>query len=229
MTDQTKEITTTPHALGPITTVHQAVEQYHLYLQVCQALLTDDDYAIIRGQKWRKRSGWAKLRRAFAVDIDIVREDKLNLDDDWGVVFTVRAILRNGRFEVADGSCMASELADSNIKPTFHNVRAKALTRAKNRASSDILGAGIVSAQELVEMAPKPTRSPPKKEAHWIEDDKVRKRFWAWAKTNLGLNEQQVHDALHVPHIRNFHGTRQDAFHILTQYAQDHLINTHEE
>lgn len=178
------------------------------YLEACKALLDDSDYAIIRGEKFRKRSGWAKLRRAFAVTCQVVSERRIELDDDWGYSFVVRAELPTGRVEESDGACMASEFNGQRIAPTLANVRAKALTRAKSRATSDVLGAGIVSAEEI--------RS---NDRHWIERPEARKRFWGWAKGTLGLTEDQVHEALGVESVYEFDGTMKDAKAILEEAA----------
>ncbi len=176
------------------------LREHRLYLKACKLLLNEDDYAIIRGRKHRKRSGWAKLRKAFTINTEIIREARIEIGDDWGYLITVRASHPSGRFEEADGAIMASELVEGNIEPTVHNVRAKALTRAKNRASSDVLGAGVVSAEEAAIL-----------KAHWIDDPTVRSRFWALAKGTLKLTEQQVYDTLGVEHVHDFTGTMGEA------------------
>ena len=50
---------------------------------------------------------------------------------------------------------------------------------------------------------------------HWIDKTidgkKVRPRFWAWAKTDMSLTEDQVYAALDVQHIHDYTGTMQEA------------------
>jgi len=41
---------------------------------------------------------------------------------------------------------------------------------------------------------------------HWIEQPKVRARFWQWTRDELGLSDEEVHEALNVEHIRDFDG-----------------------
>jgi len=173
--------------------VESSLQLQRAYHSLCERLLNENDYAIIRGVKFRKRSGWAKLRRAFCVSVEVIKEERIVKNSDWGFLFVVRAILPNGRYEEAEGSCMASELEASRIRPTVHNVRAKALTRAKNRVTSDILGAGIVSAEEIIEET-----------AHWIDNEQMRKRFWTYALRTLNLSREQVHEALGVESIRDY-------------------------
>jgi hypothetical protein len=58
---------------------------------------------------------------------------------------------------------------------------------------------------------PKATPKPPAP-AHWIDDNTTRRKFWAWCKTELGLDEDTVHSMLKVKHIRDYTGTKTDAF-----------------
>jgi len=190
--------------------VESALKLQRAYHSLCERLLNESDYAIIRGVKFRKRSGWAKLRRAFCVSVEVVKEERVELDDDWGFLFVARATLPTGRYAEAEGSCMASELEAGRIRPTVHNIRAKALTRAKNRVTSDILGAGTVSAEEL-------TIEP----AHWIDNEQIRKRFWTYALRTLELSREQVHEALGVKSIRDYDGTCDDAMRALVKYKKD--------
>jgi len=116
---------------------------------IMQAVLEDADYANIKGKKARKRSGFAKLRRVFAISVETLEAEWENLGDgDFGYRVLVRASFPDGRYEDGDGYCDSIEMASGNIAPSRHNVRAKALTRAKNRATADLLGTGEVSAEE---------------------------------------------------------------------------------
>ena len=116
---------------------------------IMQAVLDDSDYASIKGRKARKRSGFAKLRRVFHISTETVDEGWESLGDgDFGYRVLVRASFPDGRHEDGDGYCDSIEMQTGNIAPSRHNVRAKALTRAKNRATADLLGTGEVSAEE---------------------------------------------------------------------------------
>lgn len=50
-----------------------------------------------------------------------------------------------------------------------------------------------------------------KRTTHWIDNPKIRARFWAWATGELGLNERDVYTALGVQHMHEYAGTTQDA------------------
>ena len=66
--------------------------------------------------------------------------------------------------------------------------------------------------------------TPEQEEPHWIDAPTVRNKFWAWAKGNdkdqLGLNEDQIYDALQVGSLHQFKGTKEDAANILKAYAK---------
>lgn len=51
---------------------------------------------------------------------------------------------------------------------------------------------------------------------HWIDDPKIRRRFWAWVKTDLGLDEDTVHAILGVEHLRDYAGTKAEAHAAIT-------------
>ncbi len=126
--------------------------------EVMKAILVDDDYATIAGKKHRKRTAFTKLRRAFSVTITVMDEAWEDLGDgEFGCLVSVRASFPDGRYEDGDGYCDSTEMKRGRIDPSRHNVRAKAHTRAKNRATADLLGTGDVSAEE---MAPGSSNAP---------------------------------------------------------------------
>lgn len=150
---------------------------------------------------WKKLGTFFNLD----VSIIEERKEQGATDDPMDFVYhlTTRAQAANGRFVDAVGSCASYEKAEwdaenkqwvvqekkwngkymsptgktSPAQPnTEHNVRATAYTRASNRAVSDLVGGGEVSAEEVNERtaeqyhdpAPKPT-----KKAEPIEADDV--------------------------------------------------------
>lgn len=46
--------------------------------------------------------------------------------------------------------------------------------------------------------------------AHWIKDERVRKRFWAWID-NMTLDNNEVHEALGVEHVGDYEGSMLEA------------------
>lgn len=118
--------------------------------EMMQVILVKDDYATIAGKEHRKRTAYAKLRRVFAVTVTVIKECWEDLGDgEFGCLVSVRATFPDGRYEDGDGYCDSIEMRRGRIDPSRHNVRAKAHTRAKNRATADLLGTGDVSAEEM--------------------------------------------------------------------------------
>jgi hypothetical protein len=106
-----------------------------------------DAIMTIQGKKFRKKPYWRAIATAFHIDTAMVSEERIEIDGDWGYTVVYRATAPDGRVSEIDGSCMASEKRGAMC--TLHNVRAHAHTRAKNRAISDLVGFGEVSADEL--------------------------------------------------------------------------------
>jgi len=149
--------------------VDGAAAAYEAYLELCRRILDESDYATIRGIKARKRSGWAKLRRFYGITTMITEQQRTPRFSEWepGQAFVYRFTVTGrlgDRVEEADGACESTELEyeGNNIAPTEHNVRAKALTRAKNRVTADLIGGGEVSAEELNEAVPVKTKKAPR-------------------------------------------------------------------
>ncbi len=141
------------HQLGVL-----SKEKLDLISKVC----VEEDYQIIEGKKFRKKSGWRKIATFFNLSIEIVEEkyEKIGRTIVWH--FTIKAIASNGRSAIGTGSCDAFERATlvngqyldkySKIaKPnSIHNIRSTAETRATNRAISNLVGGGEVSYEEVV-------------------------------------------------------------------------------
>lgn len=63
---------------------------------------------------------------------------------------------------------------------------------------------------------PAPAQQP---KAHWIDDPKARARFWAYTKNELGLEKDEVYDALGVASLHDYAGSMQAAKDKLDTYA----------
>jgi hypothetical protein len=115
----------------------------------------------IRGKKFRKKQYWRAIRTAFNLNVECIHEELVRGDKDWGYSVRYRATAPNGSFADGDGTCMASEKNRGQMAATVHNVRAHAHTRAFNRAVSNLVGFGEVSAEEAhgTEDAPEPGSS----------------------------------------------------------------------
>jgi hypothetical protein len=126
------------------------IEAFREYQQIQQALDKQLPNSIqeIRGKRFRKKNYWRAIATAFNLTVEERREERRDEEGgDWGYLATYRAIATNGRYADGDGSCFASEKASG--QDTLHNVRSHAHTRAFNRAVSNLVGFGEVSAEEM--------------------------------------------------------------------------------
>lgn len=99
----------------------------------------------IQGKQFRKKNYWRGIATAFNLTVAVKSEERH--EDDWLVVYTATA--NNGRSADGDGSCSMDE--KHGAMATVHNVRAHAHTRAYNRAVSNLVGFGEVSAEEMLQ------------------------------------------------------------------------------
>lgn len=103
----------------------------------------------IQGKNFRKKNYWRAIRTGFNLAVVCLSEKRIQIGDDWGYEVTYRATAPNGAVADGDGSCMASEKSRGRMQATLHNVRSHAHTRAFNRAVSNLVGFGEVSAEEV--------------------------------------------------------------------------------
>lgn len=134
--------------LRPISTVENIIETYREYNNLKDRLLIDSDYQLIRWKKCIKKAGFRKLATAFWISTEITRENRVNLDGYFIYEITCRATAPSGRYSEACASCASNERDFTHLE---NDVRATAQTRATNRAISDLIGTGEISAEEIDE------------------------------------------------------------------------------
>lgn len=126
--------------------------------------LSKNDIVEIQRKPYVKKSGWSKYALACNVSTEL-RDERVEERNDRRIYhFTYRAIhLPSGRFADAVGTASEAEKPDWNHPE--HDVRTLAQTRAFNRAISNLVGGGEVSAEEMQENdvapPPKPRSAPP--------------------------------------------------------------------
>ena len=134
----------TPDVQGTVT----ALEQFK---KLKTSVLSPEDTVIIEGKPFIKRSGWRKIALAFNVSTEIVSIEHEKLENDYIVRVRARATAPNGRISEGIAACSKSEFTGKREKMgTVHNIEATASTRAINRAISDLVGGGEVSAEEII-------------------------------------------------------------------------------
>lgn len=138
--------------------IKKAVEEFNM---VKKQLLTSEHYLTFKdkhGQehKYIKKSGWRIVALGFNISDRIVGKEIKDLGDgEFSITYTVEAIAPNGRISQDTGTCSTLEktwIDKEHTKPNprkIHDTDSHALTRAKNRAISGLVGLGEVSAEEV--------------------------------------------------------------------------------
>ena len=130
--------------------VDQIIQMLKAFDDFKNKALSKNDYAVIKGKKSVKRSGWSKYAVACNVSTEL-REERVEERDGHRIYhFVYRAIhLPSGRYADAAGSASEKEKSEEEWNHPEHDVRSLAQTRAYNRAISNLVGGGEISAEEL--------------------------------------------------------------------------------
>lgn len=151
----------------PAVTPQEAVIKWQQYQELKEKICDiKNDVQKIQGKDFLKKSYWRKLATFFNLSVEIVEEKSETLTRYGNEVlvyhFRARATAPNGRFAEGTGSCdiydhanirdgkfvIGKENKEAEPKP-IHNARTTAETRAWNRAVSNLVGGGEVSAEEV--------------------------------------------------------------------------------
>lgn len=139
--------------IRPLNT-EQLVQSFAEYQALLPQLLRESDYQEAEaGKRFVKKSGWRKIATAFDLDVRIISE-QVERDENGHILrskTTARATSPSGRVMDGDGYCTINEFTGrrANNPKLENDLRGTAATRAKNRAISDLVGMGEVSAEEV--------------------------------------------------------------------------------
>jgi len=133
----------------------EVVRQFGKIQDLKRRLLDRTDIMTIGDKPYVLKSGWRKLAFAFNLMDEIVHEEREEREKGTVYRIWVRVTAPNGRSVVAVGSASSWERKFAHEE---HDPYALAHTRAKNRAISDILGLGEVSAEEMAGARPEFSR-----------------------------------------------------------------------
>ncbi len=158
----------------PLVSKEAALAAWQEYQELTRAILSAADFQTFRegGREGRfvKKSGWRRLATHYGISLEMVDErlgheheakvcarirfpEQLREERDCGcpVVFAryvVKAVAPNGRAVTAIGLCSTGEKNRRFVRQD-HDIATTAYTRAANRAISDMIGAGEISAEEV--------------------------------------------------------------------------------
>lgn len=136
-----------PMLLKPLASPEEARETWLEYEGVRDAVTTDSDYTVIQGKKTPNKSYFRKIAVFFGLSDSIVEHERTDREDESFMHrLVVEATAPNGRASVGVGICDSRERKFAHPE---HDVYATAHTRAKNRAISDMVAGGAVSAEEM--------------------------------------------------------------------------------
>lgn len=132
----------------------------------CAALLSPNDVVVEGARTFKKKSAWRKLQKAFRISTRILKTAVTDIDAA-GTVVTVATVVVEAsapwnQTAEAVGACGSDEETERRTI-TLADMVATAETRATNRAVSNLIAAGEVSAEEIGNR--KPYDSPPARRA----------------------------------------------------------------
>jgi len=131
----------------------QARQMMDAYQELTASILSPDDRQQVGDREFVKRSGFQKLAAAYGVSTEIVSSNVETVQRDGDTVLVARVVARafhpSGRRADGDGVCASNETRFRRGDPRMeHNLTATATTRAVNRAVSNLIAFGSVSAEE---------------------------------------------------------------------------------
>ncbi|KAL3628628.1 hypothetical protein CASFOL_027674 [Castilleja foliolosa] len=103
------------------------------YQNAAMAILEKNDYTMLSGNPYIKKSGWRKISFYFNVSYEI-KDKTIEFDENRNVQraeFIARAHMQGGRFSDGWGSC---ERREKRFSKPNHDIPSTAETRAKTRA-----------------------------------------------------------------------------------------------
>ena len=141
-------LSTTTDIVRPAVSAQQAIAAWNEFQDLKKAILQPSDLQRISGKDFMKKSAWRKFATFFNLNDKIVEEAQTPHADGngWTWKIKVECMAPNGRITEGVGMCSTSE---RNFAHVEHDTYVTAHTRAKNRAISDMVAAGEVSAEEV--------------------------------------------------------------------------------
>jgi hypothetical protein len=147
-TSMEEEKALVPIVVPPLST-QEILDHFNKIQELKRKLINPETDIIKIGDKpYILKSGWRKLAFSFNLSDEIIREEKEERPDGE-VIYRIwtKVTAPNGRSVVAVGCASTKE---RKFVHEAHDPYALAATRSKNRAISDIIGLGEVSAEEVL-------------------------------------------------------------------------------
>lgn len=142
--------------MRPIASIAEIKKAWKEYQIFTTEILDKSDYALVNGKQTKKKSAFRKYATFFGISCIVKNEKRVDLPDGsfvFEIIASAYPANDPARTQDGDGSCHSTEKKFSKDgklnKRFYHDTRATAITRAKNRAISELIAAGEVSAEEM--------------------------------------------------------------------------------
>lgn len=136
----------------PALSTEQALQHFRHFQEIKEQVLSAIDKVPVKGKPYICKSGWRKIKTMFNLTEHILESRRDDFGGEILYTYRVRVSAPNGAYADAEMSCSSKEPFGRG-KPESA-VMAMAQTRAFNRAISDLVGGGEVSAEEMSEDSP---------------------------------------------------------------------------
>lgn len=138
----------------PIAGIDDIKKSWDQFNMIKKAVVEAGDIQTIRRKRdgvekeeaYIKKSGWRKVQVAYGLRTEIINKERVEANGTVFYNFIIRATARGGQYAEAIGSCNTGERQFAHGES---DVMMTAQTRATNRAISDLVGGGDVSAEEM--------------------------------------------------------------------------------
>jgi hypothetical protein len=131
----------------PAVTAQEALAAWREFQELKKYIIERSDIQVIQGKNYVKKSGWRKFATFYNLTDRIVEETREDLGNNaFSWKMKVICTAPNGRQTEGVAICTSGEKKFSHPE---HDVYTTCHTRAKNRAISDMIAAGEVSAEEM--------------------------------------------------------------------------------
>jgi uncharacterized protein (DUF3820 family) len=137
--------------LGSVSSAPALAHQKQLaaaYDAACASLIGENDVQKEGGRTFKKKSAWRKLARHFNISTGVVRVERDIVGENFLATVIVRATGPWGQSAESVGACGTDEAVGRRVI-TIADAIATAETRATNRAVSNLIAMGEVSAEEM--------------------------------------------------------------------------------
>lgn len=151
---RTEIVPTTEMDIVSPASAEKILDAFKAFEWMKENIITSNDRQKIGDTSFIKKSGWMKIALACNISLEKREERVEKVGEETVYHYTYRAVAPSGRFADADASASSGERKFTHLP---HDIRSLAQTRACNRAVSNLVGGGEVSAEEMQNSSKEPS------------------------------------------------------------------------